>query len=552
MKKGLFVLLLFLGLPYVNYAQYEDDFSPFQSQDKGDAIDEERERQMNEYLYQLRLEQQKREAELERKVREAAAKAQSNSSSSNQSSRSSSSARQSTATQRKQEKKARREAEHQAWLAAKRAAQAEAAERARQERLRKEREERERRERLYQKTYAKELQNSASYYGDLHRKVDNKATVGFDNMINSQPVGTERMQSGYVPSSTPSAPAIASIIPKRSSGHTVSLALSGNERSSLNSDWNQALDDYFFSHQIKALPSPRRYDATWKELKSKWDGGQEAYMTYMMKFNNGGEMPTLMGVNNEGMYVFQSFEKNKLFVVSEDGSVLKIVEYEYHSISDENLIKKIREEGWGMNLIKTKDIEIKGGDASLYEEQMKDGKFLQKTLEDLDDEDLYKLLPEIRKKYELTLFDNSSKMSGEVYTVMQQNELAYGISTSSVMGAKVEATGGQKATAEAKGTASVANGLEGKLGANVTVLEGGTEGTAGMVVGVGNKYYLASAATGVSVGFGLGAGVSGGIKYGEEKFKAEGKVAIPGASVKIKLGGAFFKCLNCESEQDFE
>ncbi len=592
MKKSLYIIIL-LSLPCIASGQSLNDgmYSEEWIKER-DAIangNQERQRWQEDYYYNQIMSQIKhQDNEIEKKVREATIQAQQQSY--NQTTVNSSTSasiqfsndnydkvlqerRQAAARQKAKEqaKKAQREAEHQQWLAQKRAAQAAAAERERQRRER----ERIEQERRYKKALTEEYQRSAAHYSNMHAGVDYKATEGYERMYYTQPEGTERMQSSYVPSSINVGKAdIAYIVSKHSSGHTVSLTMSGNEHSSLNSsDYEKALDDYFFSHQVKELPAQKPFDKTWSELLSKWDGGQKAYMEYLLESGNGGKMPYLMGKNKYGNYVFEANDKNKLFVVSEDGAVLKIVEYENHSISDENLIKKIKEEGWSMDLVKSKDIEVKGGYIDLYKESLdwKDGSKVTysekekdngeletkteikkeeksdvKSLKDLEDEDLYKMLPEIRKKYELSLFDNSSKMEGQIYTVSKQNDIAYGVTTSAVLGGKGSVTGGQKSEITAQGTASVSKGLEGKLGGSVTVLEGGAEGTTGMVVGVGDRYYLASATAGADVSFGVGAEVKGGIKYGNKNFKAEGKVSFPGASVKIKVGGTVFKCLNCE------
>jgi len=433
-------LLLFIGIPFVNYAQYEDDFSPFQSQDKGDAIDEERERQMNEYLYQLRLEQQKREAELERKVREAAARAQQgNASSSNV--RVASSSRSSAAAQRKRDKKAQREAEHQAWLNAKRAAQAEAAERARQERERKEREERERRERIYRETYVKELKRSTSYYNDLHRQVDNKATVGFDRMMNTHPEGTERMQSGYIPSSAPSAPSISSIIPKRNSGHTVSLTLTGHEHSSLNSDWNQYMLKNLAMEKIKLKPVQfdRETEKYIKELEEQLDSGQMRMLLYYMKSNNHDVMPIALGrVNDNGRYVFESDDGMRVFSVSSNGRHLLMATFDTSSWNDDNIIKKIQEGSFEQYL--KESVGIKG--------VFKNGEFTWDEWKGKPVEEIATKLPKIKAEVKMSLFDNSSNLAVQYYYLMPQKM------GNVVVGGKAEVSGGGKAEVSAGAKAS--------------------------------------------------------------------------------------------------
>lgn len=204
-----------------------------------DAINnsnQERQRWQEDYYYQqLMKQQQQRNTETERKVREATTRAQQGIqfSTDNSTVRTPSSYASKQKAQA-QMKKAQREAEHQQWLAQKRAAQAAAAERERQ-RIERERIEQQRR---YNEALANEYRSSAAHYNRLHNEVDYKATEGFERMIYTQPEGTERMQSGYMPSSTHIQKAdIQSVVSKHSSGKTVSLTLSGNEHISP-SEWN--------------------------------------------------------------------------------------------------------------------------------------------------------------------------------------------------------------------------------------------------------------------------------------------------------------------------
>ena len=127
---------------------------------------------------------------------------------------------------KEQAEKAQHEADHQQWLAQKQAADAAAAER-RRLRLERERIEQQRR---YNEALANEYRSNANHYNRLHNDVDYKATEGYERMVNTQPEGTEQMQSGYMPSSIHIKKAdIQSVVSKHSSGKTVSLTLNGNE-----------------------------------------------------------------------------------------------------------------------------------------------------------------------------------------------------------------------------------------------------------------------------------------------------------------------------------
>lgn len=413
----------------------------------------ERQRWQEDYYYQqIMQQQQQRNAEIERKVREATARAQQGIQFSNDNStvRTPSS----YATKQKlqaQMKKAQREAEHQQWLANKRAAQAAAAERARQERERKEREERERRERIYNQTYADEMRNSATRYNRLHNEVDYKATEGFERMIYAQPEGTERMQSGYVPSSIHIQKAgIASIIPKHSSGKTVSLTLNGNEHSTLNSDWEQYMDKMFTMERVefKHIKFDNKTGQYFDELKDKLEDGQMQMLLHYMKSNNvqevtyetdegtfikeTGVIPNALGKNNEGQYIFEANDGNRIFVVSENGRHIQVLTFEQHFWENENIVKMIQQDGLG-NYCK-ESFKING--VPSYSE-----------LKNMTYEEIVTRLPEIKAEMKMTIVDNSDKIKYQYYYLAPQNEnVPIG---NAVMGVSAEVSGGGKMEATA-------------------------------------------------------------------------------------------------------
>lgn len=465
MKRHCFFFFCAISIPCIMYGQSLNDgmYSEEWKRER-DAIvngNQERQRWQEDYYYkQLMQQQQQRNAEIERKVRKATERAQQGIqfSTDNGTVRPQSS----YATKQKiqaQMKKARREAGHQQWLANKRTAQAAAAERARlererkerEERERKEREERERRQRIYNQTYADELWRSAPHYNQLHSNVDYKATEGFERMMYTQPEGTERIRSGYVPSSIHIAKSdIASIIPKHSNGKTVSLTLSGNENSTLNSDWEQCMDKMFTMEQVefKHIKFDNKTGQYFDDFKDKLEDGQMQMLLYYMKSNNvqdvtyetdegtfikkTGMIPNAVGKNNEGQYIFEANDGNRIFVVSENGRHMQVLTFEQHFWEDENIVKMIQQDGLG-NYCK-EAFKIKG--VLSYNE-----------LKNMTYEEIVTRLPEIKTEMKMTMVDNSDNIKYQYYYLAPQNEnMPIG---NAVMGVSAELSGGGKMEATA-------------------------------------------------------------------------------------------------------
>ncbi len=543
MKKIVLIFILALSGGIMGQSTDNLDFSPFQSQDKGDPVAAENDARRRIMNHQWEEMEQQRRAEMECKVREASARVQQSGGVTIRNDNSTVRSANTATGSDRQQQQAQRDYEHQQWLARQQVAREEATERER-ERERKEREERERR---YNRAYNNAMRNSEGRYNRLHDAADYKANEGFDMMMNTQPAGTERIHSGYIPSKGASSAEITAIVSKHGVDKHKIVGLTGHENSSLNSDWDQAMAKYLATHQIKELPqhkSNNLHEELWQQLYATWDGGQKAYMEYVMKNNNGGTMPFLMGVNNSGQYVFQSDDGNKMFVVSTDGATLMVVEYDKHNISDENIIKKIKEGGIGDNLFEVGDAKVKCGDISILD--LNGDRLSWKDLREMEEKELFNLLPQIKKEIKMKLFDNSDKMTGQIFCVTKTETMTPGITTNAVGGEKLEITGGQKSELEAKGTISL-TGVEGSIGGSVSVLGVGNDVTAGMIIGMGDKYYLASGRVALGVEFGVGAGVKGGIKVDKEP-EMSGELSLPGLKGKIKVGGAMFKCLNCEEE----
>ncbi len=471
--------------------------------------------------------------------------------------------------QKEQSKKAQRAAEHQAWLESRRAAQAEAARRAAEKRRLEEERRRAEQRRRYNEAYANEIRQSEARYGSLHNQVTYKATEGYNRMINAQPEGTERMQSGYVPSSINVAKAdIASIIPKHSSGYTVSLTLTGNERSSLNSsDYDKAMDDYFFRHQIKEIP---KYDPEfWKKTKPAFDeqlptqlasfidDGQQAFFKYIMRKNNGKELPIYEGVDEKGRFVFCSDDKHKIFLISKEDATIHILTIENHFGEDENVVAAMSR-GSFKDQVKVSGRYNRGGylgeEGNIYNkkktliEEKKDDKEAgddkqREEKDNMSDNIKKMLIPQAEGKLVLNLRDNSLKWTEESYSVGQQSTLAGSkLNVSFVGGTKGEVSGGEKVEVTASGSVSLSSGIKGGVSVSGSVFSVGVEGNGGLIVGIGNKYYMAVGNVGGSVNAGVEVGSKIGVQWNKKiSAEAEAKIGV----AKIKIGGTILECLNC-------
>ena len=454
MKNYCFIIILLFASTFPIFGQslYDGMYSEEWKKER-DAIangNTERQRWQDDYYYQqiMLQQQQQRNIEIERKVREATTRAQQGIqfSTDNSTVRTPSSYASKQKAQA-QMKKAQREVEHQQWLEQKRAAQAAAAERERQ-RIERERIEQQRR---YNEALANEYRSSAAHYNRLHNDVDYKATEGYERMIYTQPEGTERMQSGYMPSSIHIQKAdIQSVVSKHSSGKTVSLTLNGNEHSTLNSDWEQYMDKMFTMERIefKHINFDNKTGRYFDEFKEKLDDGQLQMLLYYMKSNNiqevtyetdegtfikkAGVMPSAVGKNNDGKYIFEANDGNRLFIVSENGRHLQIYTFEQHFWEDENIVKLIQQDGL-KNYCK-ESFKIKGV-PSLNE------------LKDLTYEEIVTRIPEIKAEMKMNILDNSDKINYQYrYLAPMDKNMPIG---NTVVGASAEISGGGKIEATA-------------------------------------------------------------------------------------------------------
>lgn len=506
----------------LNDGQYSSSWE--QERDAIATGNSERVRWQEDYYYrQMMEEQRRRNVEMERKVREAAARAQQGSQTGHKnSSNGSGKSYTSSARVKKQQKKARREAEHRQWLAERDAARAAAAARAAEERRRREEREREDRRKRYNEALLREYQRTEATYMRMHSEVNHKATIGFQQMMNAQPIGTERIRSQYVASqSATMKPSVSSIV-SHSYGGSV-IALTGHERSSLNgSDYDKALERYLQENKIGALPSVE-LPYYWGELDKYLDSGQVIAIRYLMLKNNGMKMPDTLATNNKGEYLFQSSDSLTVFKVTSEGT-LQILRLENHFWEDDNIIKKIKENGLKKYFSDSFKFSYnKGGSYSLRE------------LSEKDSISLKRMLPQVKAEIKMSLFNNNSKLSWKEFMISQEKNVLPGVMVSGIAGGEINLIAGPKAEVDVSGGINAENHVTASASAKTSVLGGSAGLEIGSVIKLGNRYYMSMGSAKGSVEIGVGIKTKRNQKNDViEKDKKEGKEA----SINIEAGGS--------------
>lgn len=345
----------------------------------------------------------------------------------------SSSSRHVSQQQAQQMKKAQYEANHRAWQEQRRAQQAQAAEEAR---IRKEREEQRKREdkqRRYVQARDMDLQISAGHYQRQHNQITYNVTEGYERTMKYQPEGSQQLQSQYIPSSDKPTYDIAAIISKSGGGTPVSLAQPISSLRIQYTDYElERLKSWkIVKPQNSKIPDDNKNGKIWDEMRSKLDESQIQGIAYAMKATNvisvevidslgnittvkQGMLPTAMGINNKGNYVFEAISNpycineehfDRIYEVSPNG-VLTYITLDEHFFDDENIIKMIREGRFNdelFNSLKINNlIKIEGGATSW------------KDLKGASPEKLKNLLPQIKAVFKMNLFDNSSTVKGKV------------------------------------------------------------------------------------------------------------------------------------------
>lgn len=543
MKRGLF-LLLTLGFLSIAFGQSQNDAEWERERDAINAVNEERERWQEDFYYkQMMEEEQRRRAEIERIVMEAAAARARQSAYSNQASggnrtTSRSKRRSSSSQTRQQANKAQRAAEHRAWLEERNASISAAAARAEEERLRREERERQEQQKRYNEALVKEYKRSEAQYMRMHSEVNYKATEGFTQMMNTQPTGTERIRSEYVPSNTSqSKPSIASIV--GTSRANSLIRLTGNEHSSLDSDYDKAMTRYFMENQIGPLPKVE-IPGLWKEMTSHLDSGQIAVVQYLMSEYNGEQMPTIIGVNDHGEYLLESSNGSVFCKVSPNGS-LQILHLEEHFWEDNNIIEKIKDGGLIPYLSESFKFKYnKGGTLGLED------------LKEFEIEKLKKLLPQIKAEIKMSMFDNSSKLSWKGYAIRPESNVFPGVKVTGFGGLEAAFTAGPKASVHGDISVNASDLVSGLASASATALEIDGSSVVGSVIRVGGRCFISTASIGGEASVGIMAKKTS-KKNSSTENSSEGKgkkvssVAratgeiLPGLNLGISIGGIGFR-----------
>lgn len=537
MKRVLLLLISIFGFNLVVNGQSELDFSPFHSQAKDDSELTIRYQNMDEvYNYGL-YGRSNQYDNIERGVRQAVERSQSgiNVSYDNSTVRTGGKSRRQAAAQAQ---KAQNEANHQAWRAQQDAVKEAERLRREQERLRKEMEY----QRRYNEAVKRGYQQTESKYARLHANTDYKANEGFDKMLNTRPKGTERIQSGHITAQPISTSDIVSVIQRRPR-HNNTIVITGTETSSLGRDWHSdelAFNELLATEMMRESSERHRNEWSeqenpWHELKKNMDGGQLAAMDFLIKENNNGTFPKLVGITDSGRFVFESEDGNRLFSISDNGRHLQIATLDENHWYDDNIIKAIQDDGgiWNawVQTVQDKTIKYKGGTIRLID------------LNKLGTDELKQLLPQIKMELKLNAFDNSSTIQYKYYYLMPAavNTKAIGvpIATNVIVGGRAKLSAGEKIGARMEFNMTPVldrdtnTSIFGAM-AEAKTADAEVSATVGTVVRVGSKYYLTSGEVSGNAGLGAKAEAKLDIKHRTGKY---GIKMLYGASI----GGAFFQ-----------
>ena len=421
----------------------------------------------------------------------------------------------------------------QAMLAKKRAAKESARRKAEAERIRKERE----RQRKYNEALQKGYQQTSAAYSTMHKETAYRSGEGFERMMLTVPVGTERIQSGYIPSETVVNPAdIDEIIARRTYSQFEAIRLLPDNYRASNTgglvyvNWGdygemqRKLDDCMRdAERSRQIPCPYRNE--YERVESTMDGCQIAMMEFVMRENNNGILPKFVGIDDDGGSVFESEDGKRLFIISANGRHLQVLTSEEKNYWDNIIIRDIQDKGYLKYLDEAVQIKYKGGTIEL------------KDLNKLDKDMLKELLPQIKAELKLNLIDNTNTYQYKYYYLTPEV-----VNTSAIVGISGKLSGGGRSSVNAGFNATkVVIGNTGddpppffnaKL--EISHVDAELAGTGGFVVRIGNRYYLASGEVGLSGGIGAKAEAKLDIK----QRKGKGKLKV---LLGAEIGGALLQ-----------
>ena len=401
-----------------------------------------------------------------------------------------------------------------------------------EEKLEKERQEQQRRHDI---EYAKAMKSTEPMSRTLNNKLDYRATVGRDYMLNATAPGAEDYtEYVYEGSSGKAKVSVAEIINVQRTEKIIKL-IPTNWRASSNHD--EVMDRQLgelLSKETKLPPVQfgDKDNKVWASMREHFDTTQMkgifTYMNYIYdneikEINKDNALsPIAVGINAKGNYIFEieseTGNRNYIFSVSPDGHLI-YSSLDQHSLDDENIIKMIKNESikkyLGPNFeIGNEHLAIVGDKNGIrFEGDLKGIGKMADIIKEIDWQDTKKMLqsnkggdfrefmnimPEIKAQMKLNLFDNSSTIKyGNIYFAPQGN---------SISGKGVEFSTGGKADVEAGVNFSPANlGLKKEFDAYYEAMSGEGYYMNGRVVQRGDKMMLCTSKKGASAGLRLSA-----------------------------------------------
>lgn len=424
-------------------------------------------------------------------------------------------------------------------LAKKRAAKESARRKAEAERIRKERE----RQRKYNEALQKGYQQTSAAYTTMHKETAYRSGEGYERMMLTVPVGTERIQSSYIPSETVVNPAdIDEIIARRTYSQFEAIRLlpdnyrASNTGQSAYFDFDAAFERLMKYEKEREEEEKKRPDyLVWKQLNSQLEDGQRAFIISMIRDKNG-DIPQYIGFKDNNYY-FKSFDGKKIFKISSDGD--KIFEYEFNDNfwNEDNIVKKIKE-----------------GSIKQYLEESYSLKYNEiKPMLDFDGlakngvKELTSLAPKIKADLQMVIIDKSRTKYSRGYYIPESVDFplpssislpvvgSMGLPTSVnlVFGYSGSASSGRNMTANASVNASL-TGVGASAGIKISDAELNGKVQQGAVITCGKKQYWVTFDASVSIGAGASAGVNASASL--SKLEAKVNLGFPvylGAGAKL-------------------
>lgn len=325
----------------------------------------------------------------------------------------------------------------------------------RQESIRREK------QRLYDEGYARSMASSARSYERNLQILDEMDNRMAEIRNNHQLDGIPRY-SGYVSSGSSNMTfkrSKAGILPKRGISNLsidpskpfipLNMREGGSSRV-YSEDFKWINPD-----QITPVPSSGKEGKAWDKLQESCSEEKLLMLAHSLKTLNGGTIPSFQGYNDGNLVMyspaseFDDTQKEKIFVVSPNGSRIFFLELENHDGKKENILHKMEREedlvevsgevsalGLKTSVEENKDVTKNEDDIINFRLGGKDFK-LEKPGKDFSASNV---VPKGNVKGEITLVDNSLKFSAKEVFINDYFAIEFGGTV----------TGGQKVSAEGK------------------------------------------------------------------------------------------------------